>query len=196
MTSLGARAWYAYHCLPRVRGEPPELKDFERTSGINNGVLAKLFSGKQNSFREETQATAVAKALKVSKGFLRDGEGDWPTPTGPVPQRKVTYRGGTKLEVPEYETVEPPSARQAPPSRTESEAQGDPAFDKAIATLILEHDWAKARAERVVYALPPVFNHSSVEMTAENIVRVVLAIDRELKERMTGRSPRRPKKAQ
>jgi transcriptional regulator with XRE-family HTH domain len=67
------------------------------------------------------------------------------------------------------------------------------ALDEAAAMLVLQHKWPKPRAEAAVNASPPHFEHSGAELTAEHIVKFVLATDALLK-KFTGRRPVKPKK--
>lgn len=105
--SLGSRAWWAWHCLPREDGDPPQLKKLEAKHKVPNGTIARVFSGERLSPTWDT-IVKIADALRVSTDFLQKGSGNWPTPTGPVPQRKVTHEGQTKLPAPRFETVAPP----------------------------------------------------------------------------------------
>lgn len=110
--SFGARVWYAYHCLPREKdGSPPELKGFERGHGLSNGVMQKLFDGRQHAVSIEV-LPRLAAALGVSAEFLAHGTGPWPEPTGPVPDRIVKWNGRERVVPNVIERVRPPYAAQ------------------------------------------------------------------------------------
>lgn len=106
--SIGARAWWAFHCLPRSEnGKPPQLKSFELEHRIHNGALAKLFSGQRHGATPPV-LEEIARALRVSTDFLTFGKGAWPELTGPIPPREITHEGKERLVPPRLETVGPP----------------------------------------------------------------------------------------
>lgn len=166
--NLGSRAWWAWHCLPRQPdGEPPQLKQFERDHRIPNGTLGRVFSGERQSPQHET-LQKMASALRVSALFLLEGSGRWPTPTGPVPQRKITHEGQTRLPAPIFETVAPPGdisndfsaavvARvENPPPLTNVSAHDElvPLRRHAVALLQLPpYDYKEPKAKQMVEAV-------------------------------------------
>lgn len=111
--SIGARAWFAYFCLPRdpKTGKPPAPTDLEMSvePRISRGALGKLFNGFLKS-PSAPIAARMAEALMVTPEWLSYGRGSWPTPTGPVPPRKIEYDGpGVRVPV-RYEDVTAPAS--------------------------------------------------------------------------------------
>lgn len=85
--TVSDRAWLAYHSLPRdSAGKPPKRVDLERAHGLPQALFSKLFRGARVSFSMKTWK-AIASALQVSLDWLVNGDGEPPSPTGPVPER-------------------------------------------------------------------------------------------------------------
>jgi len=81
--TMGERAWYAYHCLPRGKnGKPPPRRPFEEAHGLHNGTLKRVFLGA--SPRAE-MLDKVALALEVPIEWLLRGEGKAPKLSGVLP---------------------------------------------------------------------------------------------------------------
>jgi DNA-binding Xre family transcriptional regulator len=101
------RVWLAYWSLPRIdRGRPESFHRLEKRHGISNGTLGEISSGKRQSVTTPTLGK-IANALRVAAGWLADGTGVAPTPTGPVPAR--TPEAAADVE----ETGENPTLRMA-----------------------------------------------------------------------------------
>lgn len=84
--SAGARAFYAWACLPRDRrGWPPRAKNLERDHGLYNGLLAKFFEGR--SVRVGT-LRRIADALNCPVQWITDGQ-QRPNPTTDVAERSA-----------------------------------------------------------------------------------------------------------
>jgi transcriptional regulator with XRE-family HTH domain len=190
--SLGSRAWWAWHCLKRdANGDPPQLKQFERDNDIPNGTMARVFSGERQSPTPET-IVKMAKALGVSTAFLVEGAGSWPLPTGPVPQRKITHEGQTRLPAPIFESTRPPnkydmandfSARAvmhvANPEHVAADDELAPLRRHAAALLQLPpYDYPEKKAKEMVQAVLG-FKHDTaldadeVAKLADHVERVV-----------------------
>lgn len=109
--SLGARIWYAYHCMPLDpnTGQLPPFTQIEEEYGLSRGVLGKLVSGKQHA-ASPTIIEKIGEAFDVPPEFIAHERGPWPRPTIPVPPRVVKYDGQKQLNPPRVETVAPPGA--------------------------------------------------------------------------------------
>ncbi len=187
--SLGSRAWWAWHCLKRQdNGDPPQLKQFEKDHDIPNGMMARVFSGERRSPTGET-LFRIAKALHVSSDFLVRGEGAWPTQTGPVPQRKITHEGKTRLPTPRFETVSPPSDIAAdltasiegnvanPTSIITADDELAPLRKHAAALLQLPpYDYPEAKAKAMVQAVLG-FKHDTA-LEADEVARLADHVQR------------------
>lgn len=103
-----ARAWFAYHCLPREeapanrRGKPPSYKKLEAEldGELPVALLSKLFTGQRRGFGADT-AVAIAKALRVPLEWLMEGRGEPPELTGrigPMPDKFADHDTAWLLE--------------------------------------------------------------------------------------------------
>ena len=73
------RAWYAYHCLPRVDGRLPSQASL--LGKRRQLVISRLFRGCCVDPRQETRAL-IAEALRVTRTWLDHGDGEPPELTG------------------------------------------------------------------------------------------------------------------
>lgn len=93
LTTFAARAWFAYHCLPRDQdGKPPASTALEAANGLNRGKLGKIFRDGAPQIPIKTLRSAAA-ALGVAPEWLESGEGPPPTLSGPLPPRPGTFSG-------------------------------------------------------------------------------------------------------
>ncbi len=88
MNSLADRVWFAYHCLPRTgkQQKPPSYRSIESQAGLAGGTFSRLFTGERQNPEPET-LVGLGRALGVSLDWLLTGNGNAPTPPGPVPPR-------------------------------------------------------------------------------------------------------------
>lgn len=83
--SIGARAHWAYQCLPRdARGRPPPVSIVEQRAGVSNGRLHKILNGETLKPTADTMY-ALAPALGVVFEWLYRGIGEGPKASYPVP---------------------------------------------------------------------------------------------------------------
>jgi len=113
--SLGARVWYAYHCLPLDpdTGKLPPATRVEEEHEISRGLLGKLFNGRQHEAKPPV-IKKLANAFGVSEEWLAFGRGPWPSPSVPVPPRVVTHAGQEEVKPPRREVVAPPADTPSP----------------------------------------------------------------------------------
>jgi hypothetical protein len=99
-TGLGARIWYALHCLPRDQhGMPPATTPLEEEYDIDRGILKKLISGVRENV-EPPNLKKIAKALGVTVGFLAEETDVLPQLSGPPPPpRPLKWQGKDPLSL-------------------------------------------------------------------------------------------------
>lgn len=84
--TLNDRVWYAFHCLPRVRGKPPAATAVETEHAISRGTLSRLFKGDKKTVDSST-LVKLSKALGVTMEWLTSGVGERPKLTGAMRPR-------------------------------------------------------------------------------------------------------------
>jgi hypothetical protein len=89
LDTFAERAWYAYHCLPRVNGKLPALSNLIGAERRSN--LHKFFKGQRVHLREPSRIL-IANALNVPRKWLELGIGEPPNLTGPF-QRNTDLCG-------------------------------------------------------------------------------------------------------
>jgi hypothetical protein len=125
MSSLGDRAWWAYHCLPRDEyGSPPPTTALEQRADLSRGLIGKLHNGKQQSVESDI-GERLAGVLGTTYDFLIRGLGDWPAPTGPMGPRIIKYNRGQRLDKPVFHTVKPDVQNTAAGAMDPEESKGE-----------------------------------------------------------------------
>lgn len=100
LSTIGQRAWFAWHCLPRNdKGQPPSISQLERDHGLSHAQLRKLVMG-LSSRPSYSTLTRAAQALDCAPEWLADSEGTPPVcsvfvPPGPPLRKKAAASAGT-----------------------------------------------------------------------------------------------------
>ena len=110
LSTIGQRAWFAWHCLPRNdKGQPPSISQLEREHGLSHAQLRKIVMG-LSSRPSYSTLTRAAQALDCAPEWLADGEGTPPVcsifvPPGPPLRKKAAASASARSSLSQNEIV-------------------------------------------------------------------------------------------